>query len=265
MAKFERYAPGQFSWVDLMTSDIDGSKRFYSALFGWTIEASADDQGSAYDMCRLDGHDVAGMGAMPEALKQAGMPTVWSSYVTVEDVDVAAARAEKLGAKLQMPVIDVKLGGELIGRMTQIIDPEGARLSLWQPGRHTGSGLANVPGSFGWNELCCKDVDGAVRFYQELFGWRVGDGDAENGYRQIFCGQRLNGGILPWRPEMGDFPANWSVYFAVADCDAAVSRIKELGGKLMLGPVDIEAGRFAVVMDPQGAPFQVMHIKNLDE
>ena len=60
----------------------------------------------------------------------------------------------------------------------------------------------------------------------------------------------------------GRGPASmWMVYFAVDDADAAVARVTELGGAVMMGPMDIEPGRFAVVSDPSGAVFSVMKMK----
>lgn len=265
MATFERYAPGQFSWVDLMTPDVDEAKRFYGALFGWTGDQVPNDEGGRYTMFHLGDVSVAGMGGMTDDMKKAGVRSHWNSYVTVEDADATAARARELGAELQMPAFDIQVDGALVGRMTILIDPEGARISIWQPGNHAGSGLANVPGTFCWNELCSRNVDGAVRFYEGLFGWKIQPGDAENGYREIRNGTRPNGGILPWKPEMGDVPPHWGTYFTVEDCDAAVARVKELGGNLCAGPIDIEPGRFAVVNDNQGAVFNVMHVRNPDE
>ncbi len=265
MARFERYAHGQFSWVDLMTPDVRAAARFYSALVGWTAEATRDDEGGTYTMFRLGDAEVAGMGELSDELAKAGVPPCWNGYVTVGDADAAAARAEQLGGTLQMPVMDLHAQGELVGRMAVLTDPSGAALSLWQPGRHRGSALANVPGTFCWNELCSRDPEASAKFYGELFGWEVLPGDAENGYREIKVGERLNGGILPWRPEMGDFPPAWSTYFAVDDCDAAVARVRELGGAVHMGPVDIQPGRFAVVADPQGAVFNVMFVESPDD
>ena len=205
------------------------------------------------------------MGGMNEEMIAAGVPPHWNSYVTVEDADAASAKAQELGATAQMPVIDIRTGGDLIGRMTILADPEGARFSIWQAGSHQGSGLANVPGAFCWNELCSRDPDAAVRFYEALFGWTIKPGDAENGYREIVCGDRTNGGILPWQEQMGDMPAAWSVYFTVADCETAVARVKELGGNLLMGPVAIEPGTFAVVADRHGAVFNVMHLTHPDD
>ncbi len=264
MARFDRYDPGQFSWVDLMSPDVDAASGFYGTLFGWTLERTQDDTGGAYTMFRLDGVEVAGLGALPAELAAAGVPPHWNSYVTVDDADVTAARVQELGGQLHMPVIDIQVQGQRVGRMTTLADPSGASLSIWEPGSHRGSGLANVPGTLCWNELCARDVEGSVAFYEALFGWKVRPGDAENGYREIAVGDRANGGILPWRAEMGDFPPSWTPYFAVADCDASVAKVRELGGNALMGPVDIEPGRFAVVSDPQGAVFNVMFLKNPD-
>jgi predicted enzyme related to lactoylglutathione lyase len=55
-----------------------------------------------------------------------------------------------------------------------------------------------------------------------------------------------------------EVPPHWNVYFIVDDTDKAVEQIKSLGGELVLGPMDIEPGRFAVVGDDQGAHFNVI-------
>jgi predicted enzyme related to lactoylglutathione lyase len=58
-----------------------------------------------------------------------------------------------------------------------------------------------------------------------------------------------------------EVPPFWAVYFSVADTDAAVARITELGGSVMMPPMDIEPGRFATVADPTGATFNVITLK----
>ena len=263
MARFHSYAPGQFSWVDLMTPDTDTAAKFYGALLGWKSDRVSDD-GGPYTMFRLGEASVAGMGAMPDEARKMDVRPHWNSYVTVEIVDATVKRALELGAQVQVPALDVEVGGALVGRMAILADPEGARISIWQPGNHQGSDLANVPGAFCWNELCSRNVDGAVKFYEALFGWTIKLGDAENGYREIAVGARSNGGILPWKEEMGDVPPHWGTYFTVEDCDATIARVKDLGGNLLAGPIDIEPGRFAVVHDAQGAVFSVIDLKNPD-
>ena len=47
----------------------------------------------------------------------------------------------------------------------------------------------------------------------------------------------------------------------MSDTDAAVAHVTELGGALIMPPMDIEPGRFAVVADPTGAVFNVIALK----
>ena len=53
-------------------------------------------------------------------------------------------------------------------------------------------------------------------------------------------------------------PPHWSVCFAVADCDAIVAKARELGATVTNEPMDMPIGRFAGLIDPQGASFTVM-------
>ena len=55
-----------------------------------------------------------------------------------------------------------------------------------------------------------------------------------------------------------EVPPHWSVCFAVADCDAAVAKARTLGATITMEPMDMPIGRFAAVIDPQGASFTVM-------
>jgi uncharacterized protein len=60
---------------------------------------------------------------------------------------------------------------------------------------------------------------------------------------------------MPMTEQQGDAPPYWLTYFTVPSCDAAVARVRELGGGVLAGPLDLGAGRSAVVSDPQGAVF----------
>jgi predicted enzyme related to lactoylglutathione lyase len=60
---------------------------------------------------------------------------------------------------------------------------------------------------------------------------------------------------MPMTDQHGDAPPHWLPYFIVPSCDDAAARVQELGGGVMAGPLDLGAGRIAVVGDPQGAAF----------
>lgn len=57
-----------------------------------------------------------------------------------------------------------------------------------------------------------------------------------------------------------EVPSHWSACFAVADCDATVARARELGATVTVEPVDTPIGRFAHLIDPQGASFAIVKL-----
>jgi uncharacterized protein len=248
MGERTSYPPGTFSWVDLQTSDQDAAKSFYSDLLGWEYEEVPIGDGASYSMAKLQGHSVAAIGP----LQGEEMPSHWNCYVTVADADASAARAKELGATLLAEPFDVFDAG----RMAAFADPQGAVLSVWQAKENIGAGLVNAPGALAWNDLISPDVAAAAPFYRELFDWQVEEVPGADGqYWSITNGGRMNGGMMPMPP--GGHPA-WNLYFAVEDVDATVARARELGADLVMGPMDVPTGRFAVIRDPQNAVFSVV-------
>jgi len=250
MGEREAYTPGTFSWVDLSTTDQDGAKAFYSGLFGWEADDIPVGDGATYSMQKLNGRDVAAISAQPEAQRAAGVPPAWNSYVSVESADDTAARAADLGGTVHAPPFDVFSSG----RMAVIQDPQGAFFMVWQPNEHIGAGLVNEVGTLVWNELNTSDTAGAQDFYSGLFGWTIAPfPDSPTEYFAIKVGDANNGGIqaLP----MPGVPPNWLAYFGIEDIEAGLAKVAELGGTKVVGPIDIQIAKIAVVQDPQGAVF----------
>jgi predicted enzyme related to lactoylglutathione lyase len=250
MGERTQYAPGTFCWTDLTTTDQEAAKAFYGGLFGWEAEDMPVGDGAFYSMQRLRGKDVAAISPQPPMQRDAGVPPTWNSYVSVESADAAAERAKELGATVHAPAFDVLEAG----RMAVIQDPQGAFFFVWEPRQHFGAMLVNEPGALAWNELNTPDPDGAVPFYSGLFGWRIEpfEGSAEP-YLSIKNGDRSNGGIRELNQP--GVPPHWLVYFGVQDIDEALAKVEELGGSKIVGPIDIEFAKVAVVHDPQGAFF----------
>jgi predicted enzyme related to lactoylglutathione lyase len=191
-------------------------------------------------------------------MQAGGMPPVWSTYVTVADVDASTTKVKELGGAVLNGPMDVMDAG----RMTVAADPTGAVFCLWEAKESIGAQVVNEPCSLTWNELMTPDIDAAKSFYGALLGWKPetmnmgGDGPP---YTVWMLGDGGIGGAMP--PPMDGMPAFWGVYFAVADCDATVTKAQELGAQVLNGPMDVpEVGRMAALMDPQGAAFSV--IKN---
>jgi len=248
MGERTSYTPGTFSWVDLQTDDLDGARRFYGALFGWSYEDVPIGDGAVYSMARVQGHNVAGLGERQDE----SMPPHWNCYVTVANADAGAARAVELGATLLAEPFDVFDAG----RMAAFADPQGAVLSVWQAKENIGAGLVNAPGALSWNDLLSPDVEASAAFYRDLFGWEVTEVEASDGqYWSITNGGRLNGGMMPLPP--GGHPA-WNLYFACEDADATIAQAGEHGAETVMGPIDVPNGsRFAILRDPSNAVFSV--------
>ncbi len=253
----ESYAHGQFSWVDLMTTDMDGASGFYRQVFGWDRQDQDTQGGPPYAMWHMGDAAVGGMGEIGAEMQAAGMPPVWNSYVTVDDAEAVTARVEGLGGKVTMPVMQIMDAGW----MAFLADPEGAQFAIWQKNTHPGSGICNEPGSLCWNELATRDVDRACEFYGALLGWTFNDmPNAHTRYVAAHVGEGMNAGIMQMDEEWGDMPSHWMVYFATDDADAASERVTQAGGKVCHGPFDIPVGRMAVLNDPQGAVFSIIRL-----
>lgn len=251
---------GTPSWVDLATTDIDGAVAFYEAVLGWEAGPDQGPEAGHHRTFTVGGRAVAGGSPMAAAL---GIPPVWSSYVTVDDVDATVERVTGAGGTVLAPPFDVLTSG----RMATIADPGGAALSLWQPGDHIGAELVNEPGALCWNELNTREPERAAAFFADVVGWEaVGTESAgPSRYWAFLLGGREIAGMLEMTEEWGEMPSHWMVYFAVDDCDAAVRRATDAGGVVHFGPMDGPPGRFAVVSDPQGAAFTVIALTAADD
>src|SRR4051795_7838871 len=96
MGERTRYAPGTFSWADVSTTDRPGAKEFYVGLFGWAADDRPVGDGVVYSMMHEDGNDVAAISPQPQQQRDAGVPPLWNSYITVESADDSAAKAKEL-------------------------------------------------------------------------------------------------------------------------------------------------------------------------
>lgn len=262
MGERNKYEHGTFCWVDLGTTHAADAKRFYQALFGWALEDRPIGGDQFYTMFTVGGKHVAALYEQSGEQRAQGVPPAWLSYVSVKDVDETAAAAKQLGGTVLMEPFDVFDSG----RMALVQDPTGAVVGLWQPKRHIGAGLVNQPGTLCWNELATRDRVAAGTFYTRLFDWNADTREGPVTYTTFRRGDRRGAGMLEMNEQMEGIPPHWMPYFAVADCDAAAARAGELGAQTLHGPADIpEVGRFAVIRDPQGAVFSIIHLLKPDD
>jgi hypothetical protein len=241
------------AWIDLSSSDAQGSRDFYARLFGWSVDVNPDPRYGGYAIAKLGGHDVAGIGPtqMPE------QPTAWSVYIGTDDAEDLAARVQGAGGTVVAAPFDV--GDQ--GRMAVFQDPSGAYISAWQPTAMGGfeTGSANA---YGWAELSARGLDQDLPFYGEIFGWTTRSSDMgadQPPYNEFLLDGRSVAGAMEMNPMVpAQVPSYWLVYFNVDDVDAAFAKAAAAGAQEMLAPSDFPGGRFAILTDPQGAAFGLL-------
>jgi uncharacterized protein len=248
--------PGQFCWVELATTDTPGAKAFYNGIFSWAPEdISMGDQGY-YTLLKIGGKDAAALYKLQDEQLAQGIPPHWMLYVAVDDVDGFVPKTESAGGKVIMGPFDVMEHG----RMAVVQDPQGGILCAWQAKQHPGF-TAEGDGTFCWGELAARDTDVAVRFYSGVFNWETKKSEGPVEYTEWLAGGRPIGGMIAMTEEWGAAPSHWMPYFQVSDCDKVAAKATELGGEVKVPPTDIpNTGRFAMLQDPQGAMFSIIHL-----
>lgn len=267
MKIIKRYPNGTFNWVDLMTPDVESSKKFYTSLFGWSSEDSLwpkemKKEGIMYSIQKLGDHPVAGIGS----IINDSMPPNWASYIAVDNIEETVSKVKEYNGTVEVEPMNV----EDHGRMAVIQDPTGAYLSLWQAGTLIGAHHCNSNSCMGWNDLGTTDLEKALKFYTDVFGWEYEieemNEDNEMKYYTIKNNGRSNGGIFQIPEFMGkDISSNWSTYFMVENYENAKQIVIDNGGEIMLENTQNEIGSMCMIKDPHGAVFWIMHSDRIDE
>ena len=114
--------------------------------------------------------------------------------------------------------------------------------------------IFNEPGAFILSGFVHVDLASAKTFYSAVFDWGWGGTDE---YAEAQVQGRTIAGVMPRRPDISaEVPDAWLVYFGSTDVDADFHKAVGLGASAVVEPMDIPGtGRFAVLIDPQGATF----------
>jgi uncharacterized protein len=272
MPERDGYIPGVPCWVDTSQPDPEASLDFYRGLFGWEFE-SVMPPGSPgqYFIARIRGRDAAAVGSIPE-----GAPSMatWNTYIWVERADDTVAQVRRASGTVVMGPFDVMN----YGRMAVCADPEGAVFFVWEAKDHKGARIVNEHGSVNFNGLHTREVAGAKAFYGAVFGWTTMDIGAGELWTLPGYGDFLERDDPDLRKRVADLggpkgfedvvasisqipadqpstPAHWSVTFGVDDARATATKAAELGGRVIVPPMDVPWSRLTVISDPQGAVF----------
>lgn len=132
---------GKVWWTELMTRDPEAAAVFYGKLFGWTPHRvamadpsrPAEPDEPAYTLFMKDGEPACGAFDI-SGPNHEGMPSMWFTYVSVDDVDAAVEEAGRNGGEVLQPPFDVPK----VGRIAMIRDAEGTMIGLGTPAAERG-------------------------------------------------------------------------------------------------------------------------------
>jgi predicted enzyme related to lactoylglutathione lyase len=244
---------GRFCWYELMTTDPGAAPGFYAAVTGWGTQAW-EGGSMPYTMWMNGENPIGGIMELPEEARAGGAPPHWLAYVSTATIEETTEKAKELGGTVLHGPMELPE----VGTITVIQDPQGAVFCAFQPATYTpGHDGPPAIGEFSWHELATTDWEAAWTFYSKLFGWQKADAMdmGEMGtYQMYHRGAHPLGGIFNKPPEM---PVScWVLYVRVPDVAAAVSQVTAMGGKVLMGPMEVPGGDLvAQCSDPQGALF----------
>jgi predicted enzyme related to lactoylglutathione lyase len=245
--KIHTYRPGVPYWAGLTSADPAAARAFYRALLGWRF--------TNVDPANANGAVIGSLGGTPVAVIERagdGQPSRWTSYLYVDDIEQTLGRIIAEGGRLVRP--PRAAGGRRVATFT---DAAGVVLGLFELGSAQPT-VVGEPGALIWGELITDDVEASAAFYGAVFGWQLSSPEGPVNRRVWRVGGQRIGGLLP-RPEAmaPEVPVYWDTWFGSADPDGAARLAPELGGTVLMGPVDTEHGRISVLTDPSGAVFSV--------
>lgn len=241
---------GRFVWHDLITTDVEGAKKFYTALIGWGTEPWDEDDN--YTMWQNNGAAIGGVGRLENGAKSG---PAWNPSVYVYDIDACVRQVPKIGGSVPKAPREIPN----VGCWAEIAGPDGAPLGIFEPsqGPPPGHEGAARVGEFSWHELLSNDWKTSWQFYQPLFHWEtMQEVPMERLGTYFIFGQKGEqyGGMFTRIPDMP--PPNWTSYIEVKDVKEAAAKVKQLGGKVMREPHEVPGGTMITICeDPQGAMF----------
>ena len=239
---------GQFVWYDLLTNDLEGAKRFYGGLFGWTFDDGGEES-PVYTTILHGGRPIGGIADTRE-MRQDVNVSQWVSNLSVPEVDRAVEEVLRLGGTLTAGPQDMPDRG----RVALVRDNQNALLAL------VSSPTGNPPldrtevGGWLWTELWTRDAEASLGFYEGLVGYENVEYDARNpgDYYLLQRDGLILAGVLAYDFEVVE--PNWLPYILVEDPAELVERVTELGGQVIFPPdPQIRGGNVAVIADPSGA------------
>jgi hypothetical protein len=143
------------------------------------------------------------------------------------------------------------------GRFAAVTDPQGAVLALIKSSTGDPAEREPVLNEWLWNELWAENKDDALKFYMEIFGYKVKEVEALDSslYHTLHLDEKARAGIL--EIPIAKVNPHWLTYIAVDDVAETKTKAEELGGAVLVFVEGTKRGAAAIIADPSGAVFGI--------
>ncbi len=238
---------GEIVWVDLVTHNGKASKKFFKDLLGWSFKDDA-----AYSLAMSGSKPVAGIIEDKELLEGAKV-SYWVLSTAVDDVQETTKKITASGGKVLSEPAEVQERGTV----ALVEDAQGAFFALLH--NRSGDPKASAPeeGEWMWAELWTKDPKAAVSFYSDVLPITTRslfNTGAETYF--VLKGATYESSGITEIPVKNESPI-WIPVLRVANSKATASKAVEMGGAILMGPVELSGNKVALIATPTGAPFLV--------
>ena len=121
---------GKFCWLDLAARDAARARRFYQEAFGW-IATEQSANGGHFVRLQHGGSDIGSLYQLAHAELQGHVPSHWTPYIAVANLEEALQKAERAGGRTLVRPVAI----EGVTRIALMEDAVGALVGLWEVGR----------------------------------------------------------------------------------------------------------------------------------
>lgn len=233
--------------VEIRSRSFEKSSAFYGTVFEWKLQQF------------MPGYWGIDTGAPPGGglfvIPDEKVPLGYCNYALVDDAAAMSARAAELGGTITVPKTNI----EGMGAFACTIDAWGNELGFWEP-----ADKAQKPpkpqgaskNGFCWVEFSANNLDAAVRYYNQLLGWKFTAHPSTPYAHTEHSGEEIGVGILSG--ERAAHVRGVTTYIEVEDLATTSAKIKQAGGRIVFGPQEIPGtGSFSLALDAEGTRFAI--------
>lgn len=242
---------GNIVWYNLVTPNIETSKKFYGNIFDWTF-TDINSKGQKFAIIK---HNDIAIGSMLEIANADA--SIWLASISVNNIKEAITRYTKNGGRLLIEPFNVMKTGEQV-----ILEgPDGEKIAYINNPASPVSTINNGPNQWIWTELWSNNPAESKLFYEKVWNVEVSESEVKgNPYWYFEKDAKKVAGMIK-NPAEGT-KTQWVPYVNITDINKLHQKLKDQNVNIMLAPKNAEKGAILVFQDPNGATLCVQNYAN---